>query len=88
MGQFKDNFGTIQCLPQVSGVIEAVPDVGRFGDEARLPASTSLIARASMYLQDILSFMVLICRLALGLLSGASRGCSSGSAQPLRGDYY
>ena len=47
-------------LLQVSGVIEDVPDVVGVGDEARLPASTSPIARASIYLQDILSFMVLI----------------------------
>ena len=47
-------------LLQVSGVIEDVPDVVGVGDEACLPASTSPIARASIYLQDILSFMVLI----------------------------
>ena len=53
-------------LLQVSGVIEAVPDVVGVGDEARLPASTSPIARASIYLQDILSFMVLIADSLLG----------------------
>ena len=53
-------------LLQVSGVIEDVPDVVGVGDEARLPASTSPIARASIYLQDILSFMVLIADSLLG----------------------
>ena len=47
-------------LLQVSGVIEDVPDGIRVGDEACLPASTSPIARASIHLQDILSFIVLI----------------------------
>ena len=56
----------ILCLLQVSGVIEDVPDVVGVGDEGRLPASTSPIARASIYLQDILSFMVLIADSLLG----------------------
>ena len=54
------------CLLQVSGVIEDVPDVVGVGYEARLPASTSPIAHASIYIQDILSFMVLIADLLFG----------------------
>ena len=42
-------------LLQVSGVIEDVPDKIGVGDEACWPASTSLIARAYIHLQDILS---------------------------------
>ena len=44
-------------LLQVSGagVIEDVPDKIGVGDEARWPASTSLIACAYIHLQDILS---------------------------------
>ena len=53
-------------LVQVLGVHEAVPDNVTVGDEACLPASTSPIARASIYLQDILSFMALIADSLLG----------------------
>ena len=53
-------------LLQVSGVLEAVSNEVWVGDEARLVASTSPIARGSIYLQDTLSFMVLIADSLLG----------------------